>query len=89
MNKNINIIYDLDGSKIVLINDIKFRGKRDEWKLIEECLKEYVGEFYEIGLLCLFIMIEPGILKDIIYIKRLCLLDIPKMVKSIYMILYP
>ncbi len=28
MDRNVNIITDLDGTKIVLINDIVFRGKR-------------------------------------------------------------
>ena len=52
MDKNINIITDLDGTKIVLINDIRFKGKREEWKIVEEYLKEYVGEFYEIEKTC-------------------------------------
>ena len=49
MERNISIIDDLNGTKIVLINDIRFKGKREEWKDIEKYLKEYVGEFYEIG----------------------------------------
>lgn len=48
MDRNINIITDLDGNRFVLINDIRFKGKREEWKKIEEYLKEYIGEFYEI-----------------------------------------
>ena len=48
MDKNANVIIDLDGTRIVLINDIRFKGKREDWKQIEEYLKEYVGEFYEI-----------------------------------------
>lgn len=48
MEKNANVILDLDGSRIVLINDIRFKGKREDWKDIEEYLKEYVGDFYEI-----------------------------------------
>ena len=49
MERNINIITDLDGRRFVLINDIRFKAKvRDDWKVIEEYLKEYVGEFYEI-----------------------------------------
>ncbi len=36
-------------NKLVLINDIRFKGKkREEWKEVENYLKEYVGEFYEI-----------------------------------------
>lgn len=50
MEKNINVITDLDGRKIVLINDIRFKGKtKEEWNEVEEYLKEYVGKFYEIA----------------------------------------
>ena len=50
MNRNINIITDADGKKIVLINDIRFKGKkREDWKEVENYLKEYVGKFYEIA----------------------------------------
>ena len=48
MNRNINIINDLDGRRFVLINDIRFKGKREDWKEVEKYLKEYIGEFYEI-----------------------------------------
>ncbi|MDE5866044.1 MAG: hypothetical protein K2H31_05535, partial [Lachnospiraceae bacterium] len=49
MDRNVNIIVGLNGEKVVLINDIRFRGKkREEWKEVEDYLKEYVGEFYEI-----------------------------------------
>ncbi len=35
---------------LVLINDIRFKGKkRKDWKEVEDYLKEYVGEFYEIA----------------------------------------
>lgn len=48
-SKNVNIIVDSDGTKIVLINDIRFKGKkREEWKEIEKYLVEYVGRCYEI-----------------------------------------
>lgn len=47
--KNVKIIYDTDGKRIVLINDIRFKGKkREEWKEIEKYLLEYVGKCYEI-----------------------------------------
>lgn len=49
-DKNVNLITDLDGKKIVLINDIRFKArKREDWKDVEEYLKEYVEEFYEIA----------------------------------------
>ena len=50
MERNINIIVCLNGEKIVLINDIRFKGrKREDWKEVEDYLKEYVGGFYEIA----------------------------------------
>lgn len=48
-SRNVNIINEPDGKRIVLINDIRFKGKnQEEWAEIEEYLKEYVGEYYEI-----------------------------------------
>lgn len=50
MDRNVNIITDLDGKKFVLINDIRFKAKRrEDWKDVEAYLKEYVEEFYEIA----------------------------------------
>ena len=47
--RNINIISDASGKKLVLINDIRFRAKtRNDWNIVEEYLKEYIGAFYEI-----------------------------------------
>ena len=49
MTKSINIVTDLDGRKIALINDIRFQSRRSiDWNEIEEYLKEYVGEYFEI-----------------------------------------
>ena len=40
---------DEEGRKIVVINDIRFKGKTvKEWDEIEKFLYEYVGKFYEI-----------------------------------------
>ncbi|MCM1186582.1 MAG: hypothetical protein NC251_04070 [Lachnoclostridium sp.] len=50
MDRNVNIIVEPNGEKIVLINEVRFKGKkREDWKAVEEYLKEYVGEFYEIA----------------------------------------
>lgn len=50
MKKNINVITDLDGSKVVLINDVRFKSRRNlNWNEVEEVLKEYVGLYFEIG----------------------------------------
>ena len=60
-NKNkrsVSVIQDAEGNNIVIINDIKFKGKRSvDWKDVREYLKKYVGDFYTIA--------ETG---DIIYI---------------------
>ena len=48
--KNITVITDPEGKKIVLINDIRFKGKtKEEWNDIEFYLKEYIGKYYEIS----------------------------------------
>lgn len=50
MDRNINIVTDIDGNKIAVINDIIFKGKRNvNWKDVEEYLRQYVGEFYKIA----------------------------------------
>lgn len=50
MDRNVNIITDLNGNKIVLINDIMFKGKRNvNWNEVKDYLKTYVNEFYEIA----------------------------------------
>lgn len=60
MDRNVNIITDLKGNKIVLINDIVFKGKRSvNWDDVKNYLETYVGEFYEIA-----------DTKDIVYIGK-------------------
>lgn len=50
MKRNISIITDLDGKKIVIIHDIRFKGKRRiDWDDVEDYLKQYIGRFYEIA----------------------------------------
>ena len=45
MNRNINIITDLNGNKIALINDIIFKGKKAiNWDDVKAYLESYVGE---------------------------------------------
>lgn len=49
VERKINIIEDLEGRKIVMIHDARFKGKtKEEWSEVEDYLKEYIGEFYEI-----------------------------------------
>lgn len=62
--RNVSVIQDVDGNNIVVINDIRFKGKRSvNWKEVREYLKEYVGDFYTI--------VSTG---DVIYIGS----DLPK-----------
>ena len=50
MDNNITIITEPTGKRIVLINDLRFKGKtREEWQDIENYLKEYIGKYYEIS----------------------------------------
>lgn len=50
MEKNVSIAMDFDGSKIVLIHDVRFKSRRGiDWNEVERYLKEYVGEFFEIA----------------------------------------
>lgn len=49
MKRNIKIVRDTDGNQIVVLNDIKFKGRQNiEWKEVEAYLKQYVGKFVEI-----------------------------------------
>lgn len=50
MHRNVHIITDSNDKKLVLINNICFKGKkREDWKEVENYLKRYMGEFYEIA----------------------------------------
>ena len=41
MDKKISVISDLDGKKIVVISDIRFKGKRNiNWEEVEQYLKQ-------------------------------------------------
>ena len=48
-SKSVNVIYDENGKSIVLINDIRFKTRRTiDWEKVEEYLREYIGNCYEI-----------------------------------------
>lgn len=48
-NRSISIIRDEAGKSIALINDIRFKSRRSiDWNEIENYLKQYVGECFEI-----------------------------------------
>lgn len=47
--RNVKVVIDADGNKIVRINDIRFKGKRKiDWEDVKSYLQGYVGDFYEI-----------------------------------------
>lgn len=49
MNRNVDIIIDENNHKIVYINDVRFKSRRGiDWNEIEQYLKQYIGECYEI-----------------------------------------
>lgn len=49
MEKKVDIIKDADGKSIVVINNLRFKGRRSvDWNIVEEYLKEYIGEYVEI-----------------------------------------
>jgi len=49
VDKRINIISDSNGGQIVVITDIRFKGKRNiNWKEVEQYLKECIGDCYEV-----------------------------------------
>ena len=42
---NVNIIYDYDGNRIVIINDLRFKGRKNaNWNTVEHYVKKYIGE---------------------------------------------
>ena len=47
--RNVEIVTDGNGKKLVRINEILFKGKRSiDWNDVKKYLSKYVGEFYEI-----------------------------------------
>ena len=47
--RNNKIIIDPDGRKIVVVNEIRFKGKRKiNWEEVKKYLTKYIGESYEI-----------------------------------------
>lgn len=48
--RNVSVVQDIDGNNIVVINDIRFKGKRSiDWKEVRAYLKEYIGDFYKVA----------------------------------------
>lgn len=49
MQRKVDIVVDPLGNKIVLIQDVIFKGKRSlEWADVEAYLKQFVGEVYTV-----------------------------------------
>ena len=71
---NISVVRDEDGNKIVVVNDVIFKGKKIVWEDVERYLKRYVGEFYKIAddSEIIFIGTElPGEYTGSVYTKRM------------------
>ena len=50
--RNISVVKDTDGKNIVMINDIKFKGKRCvNWDEVEEYLLQYEGRCLRLPLM--------------------------------------
>ena len=72
--RNISVVKDADGNKIVVINDIIFKGKIIAWDDVEKYLRKYVGEVYSIAedKEIVFIGTElPGEYAGSVYTKKL------------------
>ena len=49
-SRNISVIQDADGNNIVMINDIRFKGKRSvNWDDVKAYIEEFVGDDYTIA----------------------------------------
>ena len=45
-NRNVNIIIDAEGNKLVLVNDIRFKGKQNiDWNSVKIYLEGYIVLF--------------------------------------------
>jgi hypothetical protein len=48
LKRNVEIITESNGKKIVRIKDIRFKGKRSiDWEDVKSYLKEYIGDMYK------------------------------------------
>lgn len=48
--RNVFVIKDADGNNIVMINDIRFKGKRSiNWDEVKAYIEEFVGNDYTIA----------------------------------------
>lgn len=62
MDRKVNVIEDLEGNEIVIVEDILFKGKRSvDWDAVEEYLKRFVGESYTISSTKEMVFIGPDL----------------------------
>ena len=60
MERNVNIVRDKNGDNVVVINEIRFRGKRSvKWKDVKEYLEKFADRHYTISAT-----------KDVVYIGK-------------------
>ena len=49
LEQNVEIVKVKEGRSVVIIRDIRFKGKRNiDWNAVEDYVKEYIGNCYEI-----------------------------------------
>lgn len=49
-SKQQNIIYDSRNNPVIVISNVRFKGKRNiDWMDVERYVKEYVGSNYEVA----------------------------------------
>lgn len=58
----------------MIINDLRFKGRRSvDWNIVENCLKEYIGQCAEITETSLFLLskncVKPSIVLQMILLK--------------------
>ncbi len=50
MERNVSVIKDVNENQVVIINDIRFKGRRNiDWDEVEQYLKQYIGELVGIA----------------------------------------
>ena len=49
MRRKVSIMNDIRGNRVVVINDVRFKGRRSiKWNEVKEYLMQFIGEFFTI-----------------------------------------
>ena len=50
MYRKVDVIRDLEGRTVVVLHDLRFKGRQNiNWDEVEQYVKEFVGECYEVA----------------------------------------